>query len=147
MSTDPLSRFEAEHQEALGVLRQLENAANALDRDETPAPLLDVIRDAYRFLCTVVREHNETEERALFSLLAESDLTRQFAEEHRRLWKLERELGAALDAPDPARRVPPVALELVEVLRDHIHREDHMLFPHAREVLGPGGLEAVSDRL
>lgn len=146
MPPDPLTRFETEHQEALDMLDRLEAAATALARDAADGRPLATARAAHAFLSSAVRAHNENEERALFPSL-DAHLTAPFIEEHVRLRALEAELATALEAPDAARRVPGIAHELVALLRSHIEREDHMLFPHAREVLGHGGLEAVADRL
>jgi hemerythrin-like domain-containing protein len=129
--SDPLARFEAEHREALAVLADLEQAATSLRRG-TDRDALDRVRAAYAFLSTAVRRHNDDEERALFPLLGDEAPTGPFIEEHVRLRELERELAAALDDARPAAAVPPVAEELVALLRDHIRREDEALFPMAR---------------
>ena len=147
VTADPLSRFEAEHADALVALDKLEAAALALERGDPPGALLAVVREVHRILTTEVREHNDNEERALFSLLGEDAPTAVFVEEHGTLRQLEHALVRAADAPDAARRVPPVARQVVALLRAHIARENDVLFPMARAVLGPEGLAAVAQRL
>lgn len=140
---DPLVRFQAEHQEALMVLARLEAAALALRRGGDAAPYLAAALEAHAFLATAVRAHNDNEERALFPLLGDDAPTALFVEEHRRLRELETELARAArtgDAPTTA----DAALETVELLRAHIAREDDVLFPMARERLGPAGLAQVA---
>jgi hemerythrin-like domain-containing protein len=69
-----------------------------------------------------------------------------FVEEHQRLRELEGELARVARAGDvPA--TADVAIETVELLRAHIAREDDVLFPLARERLGPAGLAQVAARL
>ena len=142
-SSDPLTRFEDEHHHALGELQRLERAAEGLEDGEDPVEHLETIRQVHTFLSTAVREHNENEERALFPLLGDEAPTGVFEEEHVQLRALERELHEALDSSHPAERAPTIALALVDLLRGHIDREDHVLFPMARGLLGPDGLARV----
>ena len=143
---DPLVRFQAEHQEALMVLGRLEGAALSLRRGGDAAPNLASALEAHAFLSTAVRAHNDNEERALFPLLGDDAPTAVFVEEHRRLRELEGELARVARRGD-ARMTADVALEMVELLRAHIAREDEVLFPMARERLGPAGLAQVAARL
>lgn len=146
MTADPLIRFQAEHQEALTVLSRLEAAALALRRGGDPGPYLAATLEAHAFLSTAVRAHNDNEELALFPLLGDDAPTAVFIEEHQRLRELERDLARVARAGD-ARATADVAIETVELLRAHIAREDDVLFPLARERLGPGGLAQVAARL
>lgn len=140
---DPIERFEAEHRHALRVLDDLESALVAVERGEAVPRNLVKIREAHRFLSTAVREHNENEERALFPLLGVEAPTGVFVEEHVELRRLERELGEALAAPEPVALVGPPGHAIVGLLRAHIEREDQVLFPMARALLGEAGLSQV----
>lgn len=144
--TDPLSRFEAEHDAALAALARLESAATGLLAGNPPGPHFTTIREVHRLLTGAIREHNEAEERALFPFIEEAAPVGPFMDEHQVLWGLERELDAALEqrAVD---RTARVGLAIVDLLRAHIQRENEVLFPMARAVLGPEGLTAVSRRL
>jgi hemerythrin-like domain-containing protein len=142
-ASDPLTRFEDEHHHALGELERLERAAEGLEDGEDPTEHLETMRQVHTFLSTAVREHNENEERALFPLLGDEAPTGVFEEEHVRLRTLEHELSEALDGPHPTASAPMVALALVDLLRGHIDRENHVLFPMARGLLGPEGLARV----
>ena len=142
-ASDPLTRFEDEHHHALGELERLERAAEGLEDGEDSTEHLETMRQVHTFLSTAVREHNENEERALFPLLGDEAPTAVFEDEHLRLRALERELREALDGPHPAERAPTIALAVVDLLRGHIDRENHVLFPMARELLGPEGLARV----
>lgn len=147
---DPFNRFEAEHDEALRVLQRLEYAAAALERGERPEPHLEVVREAHSFVTTTVRAHNDNEERALFDLLNVLDQDAPvavFIDEHRVLRELERNLGSALGSDHPAANVPEAAQVVIAFLRDHIERENEMLFPLARTLLGPKGVALVGRRL
>lgn len=146
---DPIQRFEEEHRHALGELEKLEAAARGLRAGATgdaAEPHLEAARSAYDFLSTVVREHNENEEIALFSVLGAEAPTEPFVEDHIALRAMERRLLDAIEARDSA-EVSAAGLAIVDVLRDHIDREDNALFPMAREMLGPEGLLEVARRL
>jgi hemerythrin-like domain-containing protein len=143
---DPLGQFEVEHAHALAALAGLETAALGLRAGEPAAPHLARAQDVHAFLTSAVREHNEREERALFPLLGDAAPTAVFVDEHAELRSLERKLAAALHDADPD-RAADLALDLVALLRAHIARENDVLFPLARAVLGPAGLAEVGHRL
>ncbi len=143
---DPLKRFEEEHQEALGRLRELESAATSLRASDDVEESLATARDVHGFLSTAVREHNENEERALFGHLGDEAPTELFVEEHGTLRSLEGDLSAAIESGDPD-AVARSAFAVIETLRAHIDREDNMLFPMARDLLGRDGLNRVARAL
>ena len=136
MTGDPLHRFEAEHTEALLILAGLEAAADGLAAGDDVPSRLKAAREAHQFLSTAVRRHNDNEETALFPLLREQGPVALFIEEHVALRKLEDQLLAAIDGPDPA-----------GLLRAHIERENSVLFPMARVWLGEDGLAQVARHL
>jgi hemerythrin-like domain-containing protein len=92
------------------------------------------------------RWHNEKEEAALFPELGVDAPLAPFRDEHQALWRLEEDLHDALTASDH-QRVARVSLDIVELLRAHIARENQALFPLARERLGSVGLLRVAERL
>ncbi len=145
---DPIQRFEDEHQHALGELEKLEAAARAMAgaTGDVAEAQLEAARAAHEFLSTAVREHNENEELALFAVLGDEAPTEPFVEDHVAIRAMERRLAAAIEARDPT-ETAAAGLAIVDVLRDHIDREDNALFPMARELLGPEGLLEVARRL
>jgi hemerythrin-like domain-containing protein len=146
MTPDPIRRFEEEHTVALAALDRLEAAAEMLRTGGPAEPPLAIAREVHGLLCGAVRQHNEDEERALFPLLGEDAPIGPFLEEHETLWKLEAELLTAIDrgARDQVARQ---ALEIVDLLRTHIRRENDVLFPMARALLGAEGLAIVAENL
>jgi hemerythrin-like domain-containing protein len=143
---DPIRRFEEEHEVALAALDRLEGAAAALRNGEPAESHFATARQVHGLLCGAVRQHNEDEERALFPVLGEDAPLGPFVEEHGTLWKLEEDLAAALDRAD-RERVARLALDIVDLLRTHIRRENEVLFPMARALLGADGLAIVARKL
>ena len=146
MSADPIRRFEEEHEVALAALDRLEAAAEALRSGAPVEPHFATAREVHGLLCGAVRQHNEDEERALFPVLGEDAPLGPFLEEHGTLWKLEEDLAAALARAD-RERVARLALDIVDLLRTHIRRENEVLFPMARALLGAEGLAIVARKL
>jgi hemerythrin-like domain-containing protein len=147
VALDPFAQFESEHEEALRALNRLESAADALERGERPEPYLETVHEVHTFLTTAVRQHNDNEEGALFGFLDEEAPVALFEQEHRMLRHLEDELGQALSGPSPATDVPAPARAMIDLLRAHIERENEVLFPMARALLGPDGIAMVARRL
>lgn len=143
---DPLQQFEAEHEEALAALARLEAAAAGLRAGGSSDTHFATIREVHRLLCGAVREHNEAEERALFPLIGEDAPVGPFLDEHQVLWGLERDLATAVEQR-ALEQTARLSLEIVDLLRTHIQRENAVLFPMARALLGPAGLQAVARRL
>jgi hypothetical protein len=127
VTADPLHHFEEEHEVALAALERLERAGEALRGAEPPAPHFAAAREVHGLLCGAVRQHNEDEERALFPVLGEDAPLGPFLEEHEILWRLEADLGGALDRKDRARVARG---SIVDLLRP-IPRENDAL-PMAR---------------
>jgi len=146
VSSDPLDRFEREHEEALAALAALERAAEGMRGSGDLTAHFTTAREAHALLVGPVKTHNENEELALFAELGDEAPTAPFAEEHLALWRLEEELEQALRAEDSA-RASAAGLEIVDLLRAHIARENEVLFPMARERLGVEGLARVARRL
>lgn len=146
VTADPIRRFEEEHEVALAALERLEQAGEALRGSGPSEPHFATAHDVHGLLCGAVRRHNEDEERALFPVLGEDAPLGPFLEEHEILWKLEADLAGALDRKDRV-RVARLALEIVDLLRTHIRRENEVLFPMARALLGAEGLAIVARKL
>jgi len=146
MNADPFQILEIEHVAALQALDRLEKAARCLRTTPASIPDREAVREVLGVLTGAIQDHNQKEEDALFPLLAEAAPTAFFEAEHRTLWKLERELAMLLDA-GPADRIVDVAMEIVRLLRHHISRENEVLFPMARAILGPTGVDVLRRRL
>jgi len=151
---DPLARFEAEHREALGELDLLEEVVDALDAGESLDQHAMKAQVVLSFLEGTLQRHNQTlqrhnhcEEQALFPLIEGQAPTAAFADDHTRLRALEEELEEALDPPEDCVAVVKTCRQIIDILRDHIEREDKVLFPMARKLLGAEGLARVAERI
>lgn len=102
------------------------------------------------FLAGEVRAHFTLEEEALFPIMARHLGTGQgplavMDAEHAAFRDLLRALQDALAAGDaPGQRA--AAAEIIDLLRGHIHKEDHVLFPMAIHVLNAEEQQEVDRR-
>lgn len=146
-SVDPLARFEAEHREVLGELDLLEEVVHALEAGESLDQHAMKAQVVLSFLEGTVQRHNDCEEQALFPLIQGQAPTTTFENDHLILRSLERELEQALDPPEDCAAVVQTCRRIIDILRDHIDREDKVLFPMARKLLGADGLARVAQRI
>jgi len=147
ISVDPLARFEAEHREALGELDLLEEVVAALEAGESLDQHAMKAQVVLSFLEGTLQRHNHCEEQALFPLIQGQAPTTTFENDHAILRSLEQELEEALDPPEDCPAVVTTCRRIIDILRDHIDREDKVLFPMARKLLGADGLARVAERI
>jgi len=122
-----------------------------LDEVEAAAPGHTATRREFlAFLGGEVEEHFGLEEEALFPVLARhphltTGPVAVMEAEHHEFRALIAELAAALRAPG-AGRPDPVVRAIITLLRAHIDKEDHVLFPLAEALLTAAELGEVEAR-
>ena len=126
-----LTQLSDEHDQLRAHLERIQAAAEAHDDQALRAALLA----AKAALTDELDAHIALEEGEAFPAIAEAlgeGLVVPFREEHREVRMLRDTALAALTLG----RAPHVAaLRLCELILDHQQREDHMLFPSAREAV------------
>jgi hemerythrin-like domain-containing protein len=140
--TTAIETLGQQHRKVLGRLKAVEAAA--LERAAE-------LEDVYAFLQGEVREHFALEEEALFPILAThpqlaAGLIAVMEGEHEEFRALLAELGAALRTAGAERRAVVIS-RLIALLRAHIDKQDHVLFPLATQVLTPQELATVEARV
>ena len=137
-----LDELRLEHTVILDVVRRLETSVSA-DRDLP----LGFVREAIGFLRTFADEnHHGKEEDALFPVMRGDEflasLAEQLGDEHDEARRLVAGIEKALDGGD-ARSVSRLVGDYASLIRDHIRREDEMIFNAAEFALSPGDREAL----
>lgn len=138
-------RLHGDHLSFLKLLKEMEEAA------ESPG-VIDVkrLRSAFSLLYPLMKIHEKAEETLLFPYLLGSSpemrhqveaLDREHDEVHFKCESLFDILSAR--EPDPM-EVSPVLERFGLLLRDHIRKEDEILFPAAEKVLDKDTLENLS---
>jgi len=143
MTTSPTDILRAEHRVILGALTALERAAQRLAAAEAlPEGWWDEALEWLRAFAD--RNHHAKEEKSLFPALVKAGVPSEggpvgvMLAEH-----VEgRALIRGMAADDPAKRVA-AARRYVRLLRDHIAKEDGVLWPLAESVLDEQAVAAV----
>lgn len=134
------------------VIEQVLDCIEALARAARDAGRLDVERagEALEFVRTFAdRLHHGKEEERLFPAMHARGVPANVGpiavmlEDHRAGRALVQRMGEALGAQDGAARFATAARQYVDLLRDHIAKEDGVLFPMAESMLDGPGREAL----
>lgn len=121
-----------------------------LDEVAAAGPAAAGLPEFLAFLQDEVREHFALEEDFLFPALAHHRTLAQgplavMEAEHEEFRALVAALAVALRAGS-AEGAVTAAGEIIALLRAHIDKEDHVLFPLARRILSAAELDEVDDR-
>ena len=129
-SAKEIAELSADHEQLLELLGQLGRAVRADDESVVPVVLAEV--------AAILLPHAAREERGVFHQLRVADIDGayldRFEDDHHRV-------HALLDADGSDWR--GCAADLIELLEDHIFREETDLFPVARAVLPPSAWDAI----
>jgi len=146
MSKDPIAIFMAQHEEGLVHLRALSGYIRRVERGEVTEEVLEGIRKATVFINKEVRAHNEKEE--LEKVLPPKGPTFVMREEHRRLWEALEKVEGALERlkrdSEAVGELVASARFVVQLLSEHIDKENSVLFPMAKQLLAPEQLTAIA---
>ena len=148
---DPIDALYDEHEAALRELERLRTSATGLGLPEAVGEM----EGALRFLETEIRAHNQWEEDHLFPKLevftGPHGPCMVMRSEHRQLWGLYDHVGPLLEvvkrgaaAADERAQLSRLALSIVDLLVQHIAKENQILFPMAKQMLRPADLEAMA---
>lgn len=175
MRQNPFDVFIEEHNHGLAALEKMEQGADRLREEGHSAEALILIKEANDFIKTEVKAHNQKEEDALFPVLGpympSPSIIDVIVEEHRELWDKEEtlqgllaalsddhdalwaeedRLEALLNGPDitgNAAEIAESAYNIIFMLRDHIDKENQILFPSARSILSEEEVNDVASKM
>jgi len=142
----PLQILIAEHDEILKVLTRLEEVNRAiqkLDSYDTNNSIFDELKEIADLLLET-ENHHKREEEALFPEVDQTGVTgptRIMKMEHEDLWPRKERIDylaqhvEEIDFDDFKEELNQQAEYLILTLRDHIFKENHILYPTAKEVI------------
>ncbi len=137
-----LQRWMAEHDAALQALDRLETALRAGD--------LKAARPEAHWLGSELKAHNEAEEAHLFPLMdpffGDHSPVSCMRDEHRSLWDQVQALEVAVvqGSLEPAQAS---GFQVISLLRNHIAKENNVLYPMAERMLTPEAKAQLSQAL
>lgn len=156
--TDPFERLMNEHQHGLRELDKMLASSRELKSGGFSVETYEKLRAATRFINEDIRAHNQNEEDALFPAMeaktGSGGPVAVMKSEHLQLWsaldKLETELTDLLNDTASQQRIARVAelsAFIHDLLRNHIFKEDNILYPMAREILTQEEIAEVSRKM
>jgi hypothetical protein len=156
VAIDPIAQFMQEHDQALSQLSSLTKATRALEEHGFSADAYRKVLTALTFIDDEVSVHNRREEEALFPVLERyvEGPTQLMREEHKVLRREFRKLRTAVrrlerDTANTtvARDLARVSRGMVQLFVNHIHKENHILFPLVQKFLTKDALREVARRM
>lgn len=144
-----MSAIEQLRSEHMTILRRIDEIEKALEADElrlTDAYIGEVLDFIWHY---VERNHHAKEERALFARMQDNPVLQSFAqvlhEEHEQGAALVLAIERAADEDRDAAILRRHLLSYVAFLRDHIARENEMIFPAIENALEESVLQEIED--
>ena len=141
---DPIEILMKEHEECLHHLARMENAAEYIQTNGFSHEAYTQIAEAIRFIDTVIRQHDEKEEKYLFSMMDRhvTGAPQVMRNEHRELWIAFKQLIQTVEDIEEGRLHGTSIVELVQSakavvdhLTGHITKENEVVFPMAKQML------------
>ncbi|MBP1655507.1 MAG: hemerythrin [Bacteroidetes bacterium] len=155
-SIDPIARFLQEHDATLMQLSALNRATRTLADQGYSDDAMGRVRTAVQFLAEEVGDHNTREEEALFPVLERyvEGPTHVMREEHKELKRELRKLQTAARAVRSSRvstttlrTLRARAQTVIQRFVNHIHKENHILFPLVQKFLTRDALREIARRM
>lgn len=156
-SGHPLKILENEHDVILQKLDDLEKVVNSLDEVESFEELgedLEQIRDIANHLIEA-ESHHDREEESLFPEVERKGLTgppKVMRREHEDYWEKKKSLDKLvknyddLDFREFKERLRDIGSYLISGMRDHIYKENNILYPAADDVLDESKWSEIKEK-
>ena len=135
---DPIALLMKEHEDALVKLHQLKKCASDLKKKGYSEKTFKTLLKAVEYVDQEVRVHNRHEEDALFPVVERyvDGPTSILRDDHAKMAKIYKKLNYSVKAlvenhDDTTSRheLADSAEEIVQLMVNHIHKENHILFP------------------
>lgn len=155
-SKDPVEIFLEEHREGLQHLARLEQAAASIQANGFSTEAIEEMIEAVRWMNTDVRAHILQEERYLFPMIERhgSDLPEAMRNDHHELrgafsqfMEILQEIERGRMRGSSIHEIVQISLHIVTTMRNHINREDKLLFPLAKRLLSPEEMALVAQKM
>ncbi|MBM2840207.1 MAG: hypothetical protein HW412_735 [Bacteroidetes bacterium] len=153
---DPIAQLMQEHDEALVQLSSLNKATRSIAESGFSEDAYRKVLVALEFIEEEVGVHNKSEEDALFPVLERyvEGPTKLMRKDHRYLKREFTRLRAAVNKVGRRRSDKKAAMDLAAISKtivqrfvNHIHKENHILFPLVQKFLTKDALREVARRM
>ncbi|MGA9406463.1 MAG: hemerythrin domain-containing protein [Bacteroidota bacterium] len=153
---DPIGIFLKEHDMALVQLRILKKTAAEIRKNGYSEKLFKQLLKATEFVDEEVRVHNGKEESALFPIVERyvDGPTNTLREDHQRMARIYKKLHYSIgslkenhDDKIARQELGEAAEEIVQLMVNHIHKENEILFPLVKRFFTKEELRKVAQRM
>jgi hypothetical protein len=153
---DPIAQFMQEHDEALVQLSSLNKATRSIVDHGFTQDAYQKILSALEFIEDEVSVHNKSEEEALFPVLERyvEGPTKIMRDDHKimkkeflQLRKAVNSIGRNRTSKEAATELSSISKSIVQRFVNHIHKENHILFPLVQKFLTKDALREVARRM
>lgn len=153
---DPIAQLLKEHEEALRHLKRMRKTSDLLRQKGYSETLFNQFRSEIAFIAEEVGDHNRKEEEALFPVIEHyvEGPTEIMRQEHRQLEKLYRKLVRHVNAiakntgsSAALNGIHDTTRSIVQLMVNHIHKENNILFPMVQKFLSKEALREVARRM
>ncbi len=153
---DPIAQFMQEHDQTLVQLSHLRKASSAIATEGYSHDAWRRLAKAVEFIQDEVTHHNRREEQALFPVLERyvegpTELMRtehkMLKREFTRLQRSYKVLEKHHEDREAAKSVAATAQVIVRIMVNHIHKENHILFPLVQKFLTKDALREIARRM
>ncbi len=153
---DPIAQLMQEHDKALLQLSMLNKATRSIAENGFSEDAYAKVLRALEFIEDEVTVHNKSEEDALFPVLERyvEGPTQVMRNEHKllrkefgRLRKAVSRVARSKKDKAAARELYDIAKNIIQIFVNHIHKENHILFPLVQKFLTKDALREVARRM
>ena len=153
---DPIAQLMLDHDQLLVQLASLRRATRSLEANGFDRDVFHKVQQSLAFIEEEVTVHNRSEEEALFPVLERyvDGPTQVMREEHKLLRKAFQKLQRVVSRLEghrasrtTTRELSEVSQALVQLFVNHIHKENHILFPLVQRFLTKEALREVARRM
>ncbi|MDD8016768.1 MAG: hemerythrin domain-containing protein [Bacteroidota bacterium] len=153
---DPIALLMREHEEALGKLQLLKKSAQDIKKKGYSEKSFKQLLKAVEYVDEEVRHHNKHEEDALFPLVERyvDGPTTVLRDDHQKMAKIYKKLSYSIkvmkeNSDDKVGRqeLCESAEDIVQLMVNHIHKENHILFPMVQRFCTKEELREVAKKL
>jgi hypothetical protein len=155
---DPIQKLENDHRIALEKLKILSQSVLELKHKGFSNDVISTISDVVNFITTEVKAHNDQEEQFLFPALEKrlppDGPTYVMRNEHVHLKDAYERLSGSLkklmenfNDREAMDILVDTTIFIVSFLTNHINKENHVLFPMARNILTKDEIEEIAKQM
>ncbi len=153
---DPIALLMKEHEDALTKLQLLKKSSADIKKNGYTEKSFKVLLKAVEYVDEEVRVHNRHEEDALFPIVERyvDGPTSVLRDDHMKMAKIYKKLSYSIkamkDNPDDKtarQELVESAGDIVQLMVNHIHKENHILFPMVKRFCTKDEIKEIAKKL